>query len=225
MAEKKIKVTKDGPYLVSGEVPLAEEKVIHDEEGMPLKWEKDEKFSDKKEYALCRCGKSKNKPYCDGSHKAGFDGEETADNLPFAENAEEIVGAELTLEDNENFCIGAAFCERAQGVWESTANSQDPKLKQIAVEEACNCPSGRLVLKDKHGKVIEPDFAESISTIEDTEADISGPLWAKGGIEIESADGTKYEKRNRVILCRCGRSGNKPFCNGTHKAIGFDSKK
>jgi CDGSH-type Zn-finger protein len=43
-----------------------------------------------------------------------------------------------------------------------------------------------------------------------------GPLWVKGGIPVEAADGFEYEKRNRVTLCRCGRSGHKPFCDGSH---------
>ena len=47
-------------------------------------------------------------------------------------------------------------------------------------------------------------------------------VWLKGGIALESADGKKYETRNRVTLCRCGQSGNKPFCDGTHIDCGFD---
>lgn len=48
-----------------------------------------------------------------------------------------------------------------------------------------------------------------------------GPLWVRGGIPVESSDGATYEVRNRVTLCRCGRSSNKPFCDGTHKGVGF----
>lgn len=77
-------------------------------------------------------------------------------------------------------------------------------------------------LGQKTGKPIEPDFEESLSLAEDPEANCSGPIWAKGGVEIESADGTKYEKRNRVTLCRCGKSRNKPFCDGNHIPFGFN---
>ena len=59
--------------------------------------------------------------------------------------------------------------------------------------------------------------------IENPEAGTSGPIWVKGGIPIESADGTEYETRNRVTLCRCGQSKNKPFCDGAHISIGFKS--
>ena len=42
-----------------------------------------------------------------------------------------------------------------------------------------------------------------------------GPLWVRGGIPVMSADGKPYAIRNRVTLCRCGKSGNKPFCDGS----------
>jgi len=43
-----------------------------------------------------------------------------------------------------------------------------------------------------------------------------GTVWISEGITIESSDGTRYEKRNRVTLYRCGVSNNKPFCDGSH---------
>ena len=48
-----------------------------------------------------------------------------------------------------------------------------------------------------------------------------GPLWVRGGVRVDAADGEPYEVRNRVTLCRCGASENKPFCDGTHQDIGF----
>ena len=89
-------------------------------------------------------------------------------------------------------------------------------MKKTAVEEACDCPSGRLVAWDQNGKAIEPDFEPSIGLIEETQAGKMGPIWVRGGIPVESADGTTYEIRNRVTLCRCGKSSNKPFCDGSH---------
>jgi hypothetical protein len=75
------------------------------------------------------------------------------------------------------------------------------------------------------GQAIEPKLEPSIGVIEDTAKGISGPLWARGGIPIFSADGEPYEVRNRVTLCRCGASKNKPFCDGTHAAIGFTDER
>jgi hypothetical protein len=78
------------------------------------------------------------------------------------------------------------------------------------------------VALDKEGKPIEPPFIPSISLIEEPARKGSGPLWVKGGIPVESADGTTYEVRNRVTLCRCGASRNKPFCDGSHIPVHFD---
>jgi CDGSH-type Zn-finger protein len=68
----------------------------------------------------------------------------------------------------------------------------------------------------KTNKPIEPKFEPEAGLIEDTQAKVSGPIWLKGGVELEAADGSVYEPRNRVTLCRCGQSGNKPFCDGSH---------
>jgi len=79
------------------------------------------------------------------------------------------------------------------------------------------------VVWDKNTKKpIEHKFEKSISIIEDSQAKVSGPIWLKGGIQLESADGTFYEKRNRMTLCRCGKSKNKPFCDGSHIQSGFN---
>jgi CDGSH-type Zn-finger protein len=43
-----------------------------------------------------------------------------------------------------------------------------------------------------------------------------GPLWVRGGIQVEGADGFLYQRRNRITLCRCGRSQNMPFCDASH---------
>ena len=46
---------------------------------------------------------------------------------------------------------------------------------------------------------------------------MAAPCGCAGGIELTGADGKPYEIRNRMTLCRCGRSENKPFCNGAHE--------
>ena len=85
-----------------------------------------------------------------------------------------------------------------------------------------HCPSGRLVVWDKATRQpYEPTFEPSLGLVQDPVAGVSGPIWVRGGIAIESADGEAYEIRNRVTLCRCGASGNKPFCDGSHGTVGF----
>jgi CDGSH-type Zn-finger protein len=112
------------------------------------------------------------------------------------------------------------MCLRAGGIRELTLHSNDPDARHIAIEEVTNCNSGRLVAFDKEtGKPIEPEFEHSIAVIEEPQRGYSGPLWVRGCILIEAANGTPYEIRNRVTLCRCGISSNKPFCDGSHRVI------
>ena len=65
----KIEVTKDGPYLVSGEVAISEQWIVVNAEGESLEYREGKKYSIQAQYALCRCGYSGNKPFCDGTHK------------------------------------------------------------------------------------------------------------------------------------------------------------
>jgi CDGSH-type Zn-finger protein len=132
-------------------------------------------------------------------------------------------GPTIRLKDAQKLCAVGRFCHRGGGTWELTKHSDDPKSRELAIEEACQCPSGRLVACDKKtGETIEKKFDHSISLVEDPAEGVSGPLWVKGGVQIESADGFLYEKRNRCTLCRCGKSENKPFCDGSHIDAGFD---
>lgn len=209
----KIKVTKNGPYLISGNLPLNEDIVEYDREGIPLKTKKGKTLSTGETYALCRCGHSRNKPFCDGSHlTTKFDGTENPKaKQKYQDQADQLNGPDLVLKDARKLCAGAGFCHRAGGVWNLTENSDDPKSKKTAVEEACCCPSGRLVVQNKKtNKPIEPKLKPSIGI------PAGGPLCVKGGVLVESADDSTYETRNRVTLCRCGKSKNKPFCDGSH---------
>ena len=222
--EKKIKITKDGPYIGCGSLPLMKEIIETDNKGTSIKWVKGKVYPTSDTYALCRCGKSKNMPFCDGTHtEIKFDGAETADRKNYLDCAEKTEGPTLDLTDAESLCASARFCHRASGTWQLVEKSDNPKLKEIAVQETYDCPAGRLVAWDKKTKKpIEPDFEPSISLVEDPDANASGPIWVKGGVPIESADGFLYEIRNRVTLCRCGKSKNKPFCDGRHVTIKFN---
>ena len=70
----KIKILKDGPYIVSGRVPLLKQIIDTDEEGHSYQWILESEFQKKENYSLCRCGQSRTKPFCDLSHVgAGFE--------------------------------------------------------------------------------------------------------------------------------------------------------
>lgn len=213
-----IQVSKNGPYLVSGAVPLSEEIIRYDAQHDICHWQQGKVFPRQERYALCRCGQSSNKPFCDGTHsKMPFDGAETAGHASYDVLAEVIEGPGLRLSDAKVLCASARFCHRAGGIWKLIQTSDRQRDKTIAIEEAGDCPSGRLVVSDKTTKKpIEPPFEPSIVAIEDPSMRINGPLWVRGGIPVVSADGSVYERRNRLTLCRCGKSKRKPFCDSSH---------
>jgi CDGSH-type Zn-finger protein len=216
----RITITKNGPYLVSGDIPLAPQHIVTNAEGESLEWREGARVPHDAQFALCRCGQSSNKPFCDGTHKKiRFDGTETASREPFDDGAKVIEGRTLALKDNESLCAFARFCDPDGQVWNLVGESDAPQKRKLFLHEAGHCPSGRLVAVDRAtGKDIEPTFEPSIGLIEDTARAVSGPLWVRGGIPIVAADGETYEVRNRVTLCRCGRSNNKPYCDGAHAA-------
>ena len=100
--------------------------------------------------ALCRCGKSKNKPFCDNSHEsAGF---------------------------QDRGAIGEESPGRAAA-----------------------------------GGLLEVNAAPN------------GPLLLQGNVQLVASSGRVAWEGTKCALCRCGESKNKPFCDGSHKAAGFDS--
>lgn len=221
--QMKIKVNPDGAYTITGSIPLVEMIMIPDAEGQSKGWHIGKRYPIKEEYDLCRCGHSKNKPFCDLAHfDIMFDGTETASRKPFIEQIEpETIGPELSLADVLSLCANARFCDRAGGVWDNVRASDNPEAKKTAIQEVWDCPAGRLVLLNKKKQLIEPEFEPSIGVVLDPVIPVPGPLWVRGGIPIEAADGTMYEIRNRVTLCQCGKSTNKPFCDGKHENIKY----
>jgi hypothetical protein len=110
-------------------------------------------------------------------------------------------------------------------LWNLIERCGDPEARALAEEEASLCPSGRYVIVDSEtGEAHEPEMEPSIALIEDPSLGVSGPIYVRGGIPIVAADGHEYEVRNRVTLCRCGQSKNKPFCDGSHIAAEFKAE-
>ena len=221
-SEMKIVVSRNGPFMVSGKVPLAIWSIIPGRDGIPWEWKEGRKFETEEEYSLCRCGGSEEKPFCDDTHlKIKFKGKETASRLSFADQAKDFYGPTLTLSDAEELCSLARFCEAEGGIWKLT-QTDGPKARDLVIREANYCPAGRWVVQDrKTGKVNEEALPPSIGVVEDPGLGLSGPLWIRGGIRIESEDGKPYEVRNRVTLCRCGASMNKPLCDRAHVDVDF----
>jgi len=212
---RKIRIIKGGSYLVTGNIPLVEKLIIP--VGNHYEFQTGQEYPRQAEYALCRCGHSKHMPFCDGCHeKIGFIGNETASRMNYADRAERIEGPRLTLLD-DNRCAFSRLCHRELGkVWDLVDRSDDAACREEAIRGANECPAGRLVVLDQEGRELEENFEPSIEILVDVAKNVQGPVYVKGRIPLEASDGTIYELRNRMTLCRCGNSIRKPFCDASH---------
>jgi len=225
---RKIKICENGPYEVTGGVPLKQAIIQTSGEGESETWTEGKEYpQDAATYHLCRCGRSENKPFCDGSHAAyGFEGREVAPHHGDPSRTKVYKGAKVDLVDEESLCASMRFCDVGPTAWNAALHSDRDGYQDIAIDQACNCASGRLTVVTKDGKPIERPLDQEISPVEDTAAGWRGPLWVKGGITLEGGDGQTYQARNRMTLCRCGESHNAPFCDTSHLSCphmrGFD---
>ena len=221
--EQRITVERDGPYHVQGAVPLRRIRPILSEHGEPLTWRTAKRWSAAPDEAwLCRCGRSSDKPFCDGSHadvQPPFDGTEAAPATRFAERARRFEGSGVVVHDDRVICEHAGFCAtRSTSIWKlleegATADSTVRAQVMTMVER---CPSGALTFRlPGEDEDVEPDLPVAIGIVDD------GPLFVSGGVVVERSDGTPLETRNRVTLCRCGQSAIKPLCDGSHERAGF----
>ncbi|MGH2969576.1 MAG: CDGSH iron-sulfur domain-containing protein [Solirubrobacteraceae bacterium] len=202
-----IRVTENGPYLVEG--------------GLEVLNAGGQALDAPDRYALCRCGGSGNKPFCDGTHaRIGFDGTETADHGSIVGRRDDYIGRGVTVHDDRAVCAHAGFCtDNLKAVFKL---GEEPWIDAGAagttaiVEQVKRCPSGALsVTIGDDPNPLEDGLPQRVQPVPD------GPYRVTGGVQVLAADGTPYEIRNRQTLCRCGGSPNKPFCNGTHWHIGF----
>jgi CDGSH-type Zn-finger protein len=218
----RIVIQENGPYVVTGGVPVVRETIVSAPDGESIGWATRE-VVERHECALCRCGASNMKPYCDGTHVViGFDGSETASREPYAERADLLEGPGLDITDVKELCSEARHCHPYTGVWHEIDESDNTFVRDRVIAQCQLCPSGRYVAVEKEsGAPLEPMLPMSVGLIKDPVESCDGPLWVRGGIPVEGADGHEYEVRNRQTLCRCGKSKNKPFCDGSHIAAGF----
>ena len=205
----------NGPLLVSGSVPLYRRRSVQSEHGEPLAWETTEHVETRDRYALCRCGQSDNKPFCDGTHaRVGFAADDR-DTGTYGERSNVLGGAGITVRDDRSICVHAGFCgTRVANVWGQVPETGESTVRAQVISMIEKCPSGALTFRFD-GDDVEPLVATAIAVTDD------GPLWVTGGIPVTLADGAALETRNRVTLCRCGSSANKPLCDGSHKTAGF----
>jgi CDGSH-type Zn-finger protein len=168
--------------------------------------------------ALCRCGHSKTKPFCDGSHKqAGFISTNQAE-AAGRDRRIDYAGQEVTVSYNPRLCSHAAECGRiashifnpAQKPWVQPDKGNRHEVEAVIAA----CPSGALAFAGPgHLTLDRPQImVEENGPYWVCEADIDAPAPGEG------ASGEKF------VLCRCGMSGNKPYCDGTHRDKGWKSR-
>jgi CDGSH-type Zn-finger protein len=220
--EKKVVVADAGPYVVHGGIPLVAKIQVVSEYGEPLTWQTGASFDVAETYELCRCGHSRFMPFCDVTHAlVEFDGTETADPGPTGARQEVYPGTHIVVKRDCSLCMNAGFCgNRRTNVQEMVAETEDTQVRSLVMAMIERCPSGSYVYAlEPGGPDLEPDLPQQIAVTTEITADgpIAGPLWVTGRIPVERADGQPMETRNRVALCCCGLSKNKPLCDGSHR--------
>ena len=136
------------------------------------------------------------------------------------EHVKEYETKEIVVEWNPRLCYHSHNCVRA------LPQVFDPERRPWVMVDAAtadeveaavaHCPSG--ALRARRAGSEPPQRERSL----EVRASTNGPLLLSGGVRIVAADGSLLYEGEKAALCRCGRSGNKPFCDGTHKTVGFD---
>ena len=168
--------------------------------------------------ALCRCGGSKNKPFCDGTHSTiGFSDRKLTDG---ADNRRVAYrGKRITIFDNRAICAHAGFC--TDGLKDVFRQRAEPWIEPdgAAVEEVIatvrKCPSGAL------SYAIDGVEAEDVVRPAKVVVTDNGPYAVSGAVELPGVAFGDGASREHYTLCRCGASKNKPFCDGSHWRVGF----
>jgi len=209
-AKPKIACLPNGPYYLLNDPEPAAVPNLRRQSGQPC--------STVHGVALCRCGGSKNKPFCDGTHSTnGFtdkNGPATTENRRLA-----YAGKHITIFDNRALCAHAGFC--TDGLKEVFRQNHEPWIDpdgaavQDVIRTIERCPSGALsyAIEDREAPAQERPPAVVVTD--------NGPYAVSGGVELAGTRFGDGASREHYTLCRCGGSSNKPFCDGSHWRINF----
>ncbi|MEP4090950.1 CDGSH iron-sulfur domain-containing protein [Reichenbachiella sp.] len=199
--------SENGPYIVKGLESLANRHgAVETKETM----------------ALCRCGGSANKPFCDGTHlKNGFSSAKLEGRV--TDRRENYQGAKITIHDNRGICAHAGRCtDGLPAVFhlneEPWIHPTSPSAEEI-IDTINKCPSGALSYS--------VDGVEHANREGDPSIFIApnGPYVVSGGPDLEQTTRGEGASKEHFTMCRCGGSKNKPFCDGSHWHNGFKDDK
>ena len=203
-----LKCAIDGPYLVQGLDRLTNSK--------------GESLEVKGTVALCRCGGSASKPFCDGTHKRNaFSGARIADGGNDRDGEYRAPG--VVLRDNRSICAHAGHCTeglpavfREEGKpWIDAGGANSAAIAAVVAR----CPSGALRLDATGAEPAAPPGQPRIAIEKD------GPYAVTGDVAFVDAPWAQGADKHRFTLCRCGASRNKPYCDGSHWDAGFKDEK
>lgn len=206
MADPKITPIPDGPLKV------ADAPIIRDDRGYPIETGENA--------FLCRCGLSAKKPFCDGSHKgAGFSSAADKDhprNKAIAYRGK-VEGVDVSVSYTPMLCSHAAECQRlqksvfnpAQKPWVQPENGTLAGIRAVVFA----CPSGALSMSEGAG---DPAQLGPDATTVEISVTKNGP-YAVRNVPVEAEFNGVGASTQKYVLCRCGHSKNKPFCDGSHR--------
>jgi CDGSH-type Zn-finger protein/truncated hemoglobin YjbI len=209
-----IVTAKNGPYLVTNVAAVR----------TPL----GAKLTLPPQLALCRCGASAMKPFCDGTHAtSGF----TDDKDPkrVRDQRDTYPGEQVTIFDNRGICQHSGLCtDRLATAFRTAAEPfvapSGARMDEL-IRAIRDCPSGALSLAVDNAEA--RDLVDWHGTREQAiEITQDGPYRVTGGLPLTDASGADVPRaagssREHYALCRCGHSQNKPFCSGMHWYVEF----
>ncbi|MCK5709503.1 MAG: CDGSH iron-sulfur domain-containing protein [Deltaproteobacteria bacterium] len=199
-----IEIMEDGPLIVKGLTILKNSKGEEVEAEMIT--------------ALCRCGGSPNKPFCDGTHKkVGFFANRETDKP--IDKEREYQGEDIAIYDNRVICSHAGECVRnlpsvfrlGERPWIAPDNASVEEIISVIKK----CPSGALSYSVQSTHQRDFDHSPEIVITK------NGPYSVTGNIKINIEEDLQPPSREHFALCRCGASKNKPYCDGSHTEAGF----
>ncbi|MEM7179684.1 MAG: CDGSH iron-sulfur domain-containing protein [Spirochaetota bacterium] len=159
---------------------------------------------------LCRCGESKNAPYCDGNHsKAGF-----KDTNPKKTQQEIKVwqGEKIKTYFNPNACMHVFYCKPMKELRAREGSDTSTATAEEIMKVVDSCPSGALTYELKQKISTTPNTYEyPIEIIE------GGEIRIKEEFFLTNFSLQERQPSDKATLCRCGLSKNKPYCDASHR--------